>query len=610
MKKKLLTVLFAATVAASILGGCGAPQETGGRAEGTEQTRESGESQETENAAEALEADEPERLVRPDDLEFDYWLEWEYDGSGNQTKAMEYESDGNIAAWAEYGYDEAGNRTKEIIYKSDGGIEGWGDYEYDKSGNQTKYVAYYSNGSSAGRMEWEYDKAGNQTKCISYGSDGNIDQWEEYEYNKSGNQTKCAYYDSGGNIDEWEEYEYNKSGSPTICVHYDSNGDIIERKEYEYNKSGNLTKCVHYDSVEGVTDRWHEEWEYDQSGNPTKYVKYNSDGDIKQWVEYEYDESYNRVKEISYVGGIKMIQISPDDLTIPEEIQSQSEMLGYLNLALFTVGTAEDNKLVEGENSNSIIIISINKATGDTRLVSVCQDTYLNLGTDSYGNCDRVYAEGGPVQAIRMLNRNLELNIENFISIGYTGLINIIDGLGGIYIDVDTEDLEHLNNTQSDIAGTVYGDSGSYTPVEMAGAQILNGLQATAYFFCDEDAYQSAMKQREVYMAIGEQMKNQDSAALSQLFDSTINNVYTSVDTQDLLELICHIAAYQTIEEENFPQKEMSEQINISSSGMSLVPIDLETNVIWLHRFLFDDEAHEASQTVKEISDHIKTETN
>ena len=60
MKKKILTVLFAAVVAvSSILGGCGASQETGGRAEGTEQTRESGERRETGNAAESLEADEP-----------------------------------------------------------------------------------------------------------------------------------------------------------------------------------------------------------------------------------------------------------------------------------------------------------------------------------------------------------------------------------------------------------------------------------------------------------------------------------------------------------------------------------------------------------------------
>lgn len=56
MKKKMVTVLLALVVAASsILGGCGEPQETGGRAEGTEQIGESGEPQETGGSAEGTE---------------------------------------------------------------------------------------------------------------------------------------------------------------------------------------------------------------------------------------------------------------------------------------------------------------------------------------------------------------------------------------------------------------------------------------------------------------------------------------------------------------------------------------------------------------------------
>ncbi len=573
MKKKILTVLFAAVVAvSSILGGCGASRETGGRAEGTEQTRESGERRETGSAAdnaenpdsagepdvsEPLEADKSERLVRPDSLELDYWIEWEYDGSGNQTKGVAYDNDGIVYCWSEYEYDKSGNITKGTEYDPDGSVRGW--------------------------IECEYDKSGNLTKETGYDPDGSVGGWVEYEYDKSGNITKGTKYDPDGEL--WEELEYDKSGNVTKAVSYDSRGEISDLREYKY--------------------------EYDKSGNMTKVAAYDSGGSVWDWVEYEYDESYNLTKEIHYQpAGPKMVQIDPEDLTIPQEIPSQNGMPGYSNLALFTVGTVEEKELYQGEDTGSIIIISINMDTGDTRLVSVCRDTYLNLGTDSYGKCNEAYAGGGGEQAVRMLNRNFDMNIGDFMSISYTGLIKIIDGLGGVYIDVDTEDLENINNMQSDIAGAVYGDLENYTPVETAGNQILNGLQATAYFFCDEDAYHSATKQREVYKAIGEQMKKQESAALTQLFDSTIEDIYTSIDRYDLLEIIGRIADFQVIDDEDFPQKEMSEQIDTGSSGMSLVPIDLETNVIWLHRFLFDDEDYVTTQEVKEISDRIKTETN
>ena len=50
-----------------------------------------------------------------------------------------------------------------------------------------------------------------------------------------------------------------------------------------------------------------------------------------------------------------------------------------------------------------------------------------------------------------MLNMNLDMDIENFVTVGYKGLREVIDGLGGIYIDVDETELKHINNYQISI---------------------------------------------------------------------------------------------------------------------------------------------------------------
>lgn len=60
-----------------------------------------------------------------------------------------------------------------------------------------------------------------------------------------------------------------------------------------------------------------------------------------------------------------------------------------------------------GENSDTIIIASVNNDTKDVKLVSVYRDTLLNLGNDTYSKANAAYAYGEAEQAITMLNTNL-----------------------------------------------------------------------------------------------------------------------------------------------------------------------------------------------------------
>lgn len=45
-----------------------------------------------------------------------------------------------------------------------------------------------------------------------------------------------------------------------------------------------------------------------------------------------------------------------------------------------------------------------------------------------------------------MLNTNLDLDIEYYVSVDFAALTKTIDLLGGIDIDVDDAEIEHLNN--------------------------------------------------------------------------------------------------------------------------------------------------------------------
>ena len=109
----------------------------------------------------------------------------------------------------------------------------------------------------------------------------------------------------------------------------------------------------------------------------------------------------------------------------------------YTNIALFGVDSTE-GELEQGNNrSDMIMIASIHKLTGEVKLVSVYRDTLLRVSEDDlYTKCNAAYAYGGPQQAVSMLNRNLDLNIRDYATVGFGGLADAIDAVGGIELDI------------------------------------------------------------------------------------------------------------------------------------------------------------------------------
>ena len=324
----------------------------------------------------------------------------------------------------------------------------------------------------------------------------------------------------------------------------------------------------------------------------------------------------------------------PEQLAVNQEIlqakeDGESKMLGYMNIALFGLDATNEDQLKKNNRSDSIMIASINMDTGDIKLVSVYRDTYLNIGTDTYTKCNAAYAKGGAKQAITMLNMNLDMDIENYVTVGYNSLIDVIDGLGGIYVEIKENEIGYLNDYQRSIVATwKYGvklDDTTvseedfkdvkvgvdYTPIKEPGYQLVNGLQAAAYCrirYVGND-YARTGRQRTVLEAIQDQAKKADPLTLTRVFDDVIEDVYTSLDVNDMRDLLKNIAKYRIVDESGFPQMDQLTTGNISASGNCIVPLDLESNVVWLHQFLFDDDDYQVTNTVKECGEEIKART-
>ena len=291
--------------------------------------------------------------------------------------------------------------------------------------------------------------------------------------------------------------------------------------------------------------------------------------------------------------------------------ESQEIMKGYTTIALFGIDRrmkTEDRGMGAGNRSDTIIIANINNETNEVKMVSVYRDTYLNLANDKYNKCNGAYAAGGPDQAVQMLNMNLDLNIQYYVSVDWVGLIKTIDLLGGIEIELDDLEWGYVNDY---VLETAYETDINTTLLEGPGLQKLDGVQATA--FCrirqtNGSDYKRTERQREVLTLIMEKAKKAGLPTMVNIVDEVFPRTMSNFTSADLIARAADVMSYEIGETSGFPYNKTSMDLG-SGYGDCVIPIDLEENVKELHRFLFDEVDYYPSPTVIKISDKIKQDT-
>ena len=310
---------------------------------------------------------------------------------------------------------------------------------------------------------------------------------------------------------------------------------------------------------------------------------------------------------------VERIEMDEENITINDEVVETMKTettgvvdveQGYRNIALFGVD-ARDGELGKGSRSDSIMIASINQDTQEIKLVSVYRDTFLNLGNDSYNKCNAAYAQGGPEQAISMLNTNLDLDITDYVTVGFGGMIDAVDALGGIEMEITEKEISHLNNYQLSMAKEMGVD---YIPVEHSGLQLLNGMQATAYCrirYGGGDDFRRAERQRNVLTAMMEKAKTASVGALTEMVNAILPEVQTSLGVNEIVSVLGSVAGYKVVASDGFPFEDSRAGVRVGSKGDCIVPDNLEENVIALHDILYPEKDYNPSKQVVNISEEI-----
>lgn len=278
---------------------------------------------------------------------------------------------------------------------------------------------------------------------------------------------------------------------------------------------------------------------------------------------------------------------------------------GYWTIAVFGVDSRDGN-LEKGALSDVEMICNIDKATGEIKLVSVYRDTYLKINSEgTYHKINEAYFKGGHKQALAALNENLDMKIDDYATFNWKSVAEAINILGGIDIEITDAEFAYINGFITETVNST--GIGSYQ-LQNAGMNHLDGVQAVSYArlrLMDTD-FNRTERQRKVVMLALDKAKQADFGTLKTLVSTVFPQISTSIGIDDIFTIAKGITKYHIGETAGFPFSRTTMRIGKMDC---VIATTLESNVIQLHQFLFNDTNYSPSSSVKSISARISEES-
>ncbi len=267
-------------------------------------------------------------------------------------------------------------------------------------------------------------------------------------------------------------------------------------------------------------------------------------------------------------------QLNPFD---EDEIQKNEgiEQEGYQTIAVFG-GDSRDGELGKGTHADTIMIVSIDKKTKEVRILSVYRDLLTMQMDGNIRKANSAYFLGGPEDAINMLNRNFDLDIEDYVTVDFKAMAKVVDLLGGIEIDVKENEATEMNNYIKESADVVGTKATTISP----GIQTLNGVEALTYVRIRKDVggdYARTERQRVVIQKLLEKVKSTDLKTINQMINQVFEHIATSFTLKEMIELAPGLLKYQLTETGGYAFEKTESKIQ--GIGSVVVPVGVTENV-------------------------------
>ncbi|MDD5986916.1 MAG: LCP family protein [Eubacteriales bacterium] len=300
---------------------------------------------------------------------------------------------------------------------------------------------------------------------------------------------------------------------------------------------------------------------------------------------------------------MEKVNTSYKDFDINARVEKQ--LKNYENIAILGVD-ARKNEKIKGSRSDAIIVCSINKKTKDVKMMSIMRDSYLEIedvnNKKYFDKITHAHAYGGATDTAKALNRNLDLNIQEFLVFNWKAVADMVDALGGITVDIQSNELNDLNQYGQESAKNV---GKSYTPITTTGRQTIDGAQAVTYCRIRKTSGGDegrANRYKRVMSALLKKARKMDSSNLRSVVSNVLPEIQTNVSDSTLLGIMMNASEYTIGKTYSWPPDFYGGLIN---GTWYAVPTTLQSNVQWLHEKLFGQKDYTLTKRAQRLSQQI-----
>ncbi len=165
--------------------------------------------------------------------------------------------------------------------------------------------------------------------------------------------------------------------------------------------------------------------------------------------------------------------ISKSKIVKKESTTSKKKRSDPFTILIFGIdSTIQDISTVTSFNADSLILITFNPKTYNATILSIPRDTYVPITCLKNSPESKITHSGwrGETCVIKTIEDLMDINIDYYIKVNFTAVVNLVDEIGGINVDVPYSFCEQNSNRQW----------GSNTIYVKKGNQVLDGEQALA----------------------------------------------------------------------------------------------------------------------------------
>jgi len=288
-----------------------------------------------------------------------------------------------------------------------------------------------------------------------------------------------------------------------------------------------------------------------------------------------------------YVGIVNSLKEGTVEIVKEEELTEES--LLSQNVPIITEEQIEDhvfNVLLVGIDtkesgsfsgrSDTMMLVSYNEFENKASIVSFMRDSLVEVPGYGQTKLGHSYAYGGVGLTINTINKVYDLDIQNYVTINFENMQNVIDRMGGIEVPLTAEEAAYLNRVRK----TNF----------VEGINVMNGQEALWHArnrSLDND-FGRTRRQRSVMNGIYRKvMETKNPETLSALIGYCLTQVKTNMDVSTITDMAVKVLSKDDLTVKQTSVPAAGTYSSETYEGMSVLKVDIEENKKILRDYLY-----------------------